>query len=261
MKDIKAVYNQKVERLREFFKGAGATRAVVALSGGIDSAVVVPLAVAALGKENVRVLMLPSKFSSDHSVNDSLQMVERLGILGEIVSIEKMYDAGMEAITPLFGLENIQLTSENMQARIRCTLTMALCNATGALMLNTSNRSEILVGYGTLYGDTSGAVAVIGNLYKDEVYALARYINEVQGEVIPVNIIDKAPSAELAEGQRDSDSLPEYPILDPVLRALKDEGLSAEQVAERGFDIEVVRRVESLCARSAFKAKQLPPLL
>ncbi len=261
MKDIKEIYEEKVAKLGEFFAGCGCKKAVVALSGGIDSAVVVPLAVAALGRENVRVVMLPTRYSSTGSVNDSQYMVEKLGIKGDIVSIDSIFGAALEAIEPLEGMDNKGLAAENMQARIRCMVTMAISNATGALMLNTSNRSEILVGYGTLYGDTSGAVSVIGSLYKEEVYALARYINEVQGGVIPENILTKAPSAELSEGQKDSDSLPEYHVLDPILRLMADDKLSIEEIVAKGYDKATVEKVFALSARNSFKLKQLPPLL
>lgn len=261
MRDIAEIYDQKVERLRVFFGSCRCVRAVIALSGGIDSAVVVPLAVAALGRDNVRVVMLPSRYSSVHSVDDSLAMCERLAIKGDVISIDDIFSSALQSVEPLFDVDNCGVATENMQSRIRCMLTMALANATGSMMLNTSNRAEILVGYGTLYGDTSGAVAVIGDLYKDEVYALAHHINRVQGDVIPINIIDKAPSAELRPDQKDSDSLPDYLILDPVLRLLADEKLSVEQVIERGYDSEVVQRIDHLCRSNAFKAKQLPPLL
>lgn len=258
---MKEIYETKVAKLKEFFAKSGAKKAVIALSGGIDSAVVTPLAVAALGAENVRVVLLPTRYSSAHSVADSLKMVENLGIKGDTVSIDDIFGAALTAIEPLEGLENRGLAAENMQARIRCMVTMAISNATGALMLNTSNRSEILVGYGTLYGDTSGAVSVIGDLYKEEVYSLARYINEVQGDVIPENILTKAPSAELRDGQKDSDSLPEYPILDPILRAMADDKLTTDEIVALGYDRPTVERVFALSKASAFKLLQLPPLL
>lgn len=261
MRDIAEIYRSKVEKLTAFFESCGCQKAVIALSGGIDSAVVVPLAVAALGRDSVRVVMLPSRYSSAHSVDDSLAMCERLAIKGDVVSIDEIFGSALQSVEPLFDVDNCGVATENMQSRIRCMLTMALVNATGSLMLNTSNRTEILVGYGTLYGDTSGAIAVIGDLYKDEVYALARHINVVLGDVIPLNIIDKAPSAELRHDQKDSDSLPDYQILDPILRLLYDDKLSAEQVIGLGFDSDIVLRVEHLCRSNAFKQKQLPPLL
>lgn len=261
MRNAKQIYEEKISRLRNFFAACGASRAVVALSGGIDSAVVVALAVEALGTENVRVVMLPSRYSSVHSVEDSVDMAERCSIKSDIVSIEGIFAESLRAVEPLFDLGNCGVATENMQSRIRCMLTMALSNATGALMLNTSNRTEILVGYGTLYGDTGGAVGVIADLYKDEVYALARYINVVQGDVIPLNIIDKVPSAELRDNQKDSDSLPEYDVLDPILRLYVDECKPIGEIVGQGFDRATVERVAKLNRSSAFKRLQLPPSL
>ena len=261
MKNIESVYTEKVEKLKDFFANCGCSKAVIALSGGIDSAVVTPLAVAALGADNVRVVMLPTRYSSTHSVEDSRAMCSKLGIRGDIVSIDGIFQSSLDAVSPIFDINDCGVATENMQARIRCMVTMALANATGALMLNTSNRSEILVGYGTLYGDTSGAVSVIGDLYKDEVYALARYINKVQGDVIPQNIITKAPSAELHHGQKDSDSLPEYSELDPILRLLYDDKCSVEDIVNKGFERSVVERVVQLGKANSFKLLQLPPLL
>lgn len=261
MRDSELIYNEKIGRLRLFFNHCGAQRAVIALSGGIDSAVVVALAVEALGAGNVRVLMLPSRYSSAHSVDDSLQMAHRCSIRGDVASIEQIFGAGLQAVEPLFDLDNAELAVENMQSRIRCMLTMAVANATNALMLNTSNRTEILVGYGTLYGDTGGAVGVIADLYKDEVYALARHINKVQGNTIPLNIIEKIPSAELRDNQKDSDSLPEYDLLDPILRLLIDQNCTVGQIVELGYPREVVERVVQLNTSSAFKRLQLPPVL
>ncbi len=258
---MREVYDRKIGQLQRFFAAAGCQKAVVALSGGIDSAVVVPLAVAALGCENVRVVMLPTRYSSEGSVADSMQMVHSLGIRGDVINIDGIFQAGIDALTGVVGLESEGLAMQNMQSRIRCMATMAVSNATGALMLNTSNRSEILVGYGTLYGDTSGAVAVIGDLYKDDVYALARTINEVQGGVIPESILEKAPSAELRDDQKDSDSLPPYEVLDPVLRMLEDEGKSPEDVVAAGFSVDTVQQILGLCRANAFKRLQLPPLL
>lgn len=255
------IYDSLVSQLRHYFGEHGFSQAIVALSGGIDSAVVVALAVRALGAENVRVVMLPSRYSSPHSVDDSVDMATRCGIRGDIVEIEPIFQAALSQLEkPLEGIVS-GLAHENLQSRIRMLLTMAISNATGALMLNTSNKSEIMVGYGTLYGDTSGAVGVIADLYKRDVYALSRYINEVQGEVIPRNIIDKAPSAELRPDQFDSDSLPPYEVLDAVLFELVDRGLAVDDVVAKGFDRVVVERIYGLWVGSAFKRAQLPPPL
>lgn len=257
---IEHVYTKLTEKLKQFFVDARAEKAIVALSGGIDSAVVVALAVGALGAKNVRVVLLPSPFSSDHSIDDSIEMAIRCGVQHDTIHIGGMYELGLGKIREILPEADLGLTSENMQSRLRCVLTMALSNATGALMLNTSNRSEILVGYGTLYGDTSGAVGVIASLYKGEVYDLARYINSVCGDIIPQNIIDKAPSAELRDGQLDSHSLPDYPVLDSILHRLVDLGESPERIS-RDYSLEIVSRIVSLYEGSAFKRKQLPPML
>lgn len=254
------VFKDLTGKLRQFFVEAHATRAIIALSGGIDSALVVALAVEALGADNVRVVMLPSPFSSDHSVADSVDMAQRLTLKYDIIKIDELYDTALAKIAHILPDQDLALTSENVQSRLRCVLTMAISNATGALMLNTSNRSEIMVGYGTLYGDTSGAVGVIASLYKTEVYQLARYINTIRGEVIPVNIIEKAPSAELRADQLDSHSLPEYDVLDPILIRLVDERQSVEQIAEH-YPRQIVERVASLYRGSSFKRLQLPPVL
>ncbi|MEG0601455.1 MAG: NAD(+) synthase [Mucinivorans sp.] len=253
-------FEELTSRLKQFFVDAHSTQAIVALSGGIDSALVVALAVEALGADNVRVILLPSPFSSSHSVDDSLAMAKALGLHYDLVPIGGVYQEALKELKRILPDSDLGLACENIQSRIRCALTMGVSNATGALMLNTSNRSEILVGYGTLYGDTSGAVGVIASLYKGEVYELSRYINSVRGEVIPQNIIDKAPSAELREGQLDSDSLPDYAVLDPVLRAMVDRGESQTELEKR-YPKAIVERVAALYGASAFKRMQLPPAL
>lgn len=258
---MKNIYEQLVGGIRDYFEGHGFARAVVALSGGIDSAVVVALAVKALGADNVRVLLLPSGVSSGHSVDDSVDMARRAAIRYDILKIEGLYDSAIEILNPIFEGTPVGLAEENLQSRLRMVLTMAVCNKTGALMLNTSNKSEVMVGYGTLYGDTSGAIGVIADLYKTQVYQLAEYINIVQGDIIPRNIIEKAPSAELREGQFDTDSLPEYHILDAILVELVDNNLAVDEIVSLGFDRQTVERVEKLWRCSEFKRKQLPPAL
>lgn len=258
---MKLVYENLRDGLKNYFVKHGFKEAVIALSGGIDSAVVVAVAVAALGKENVRVLLLPSRFSSLGSVDHSVEMAKRVGVRCDLISIEPIFEAALDSLKGVFEGTQSGLAEENMQSRIRMLLTMSVANKFDSLMLNTSNRTESLVGYGTLYGDTCGAVSVIGSLYKDEVYALARHINEEHGEIIPVEIIDKVPSAELREDQKDSDSLPDYSVLDDILRMMVDCGETAETIIERGFDRDDVERVERLWRGSAFKRAQFPPIL
>lgn len=254
-------YNNLKNGLKKYFADNGFSQSVIALSGGIDSAVVVAIAAAALGKENVRVLLLPSRFSSTGSVDDSVEMAKRLGLRYDIISIEPAFESALGSLEGVFKGTESGLAEENMQSRLRMMFTMAVANKFGALMLNTSNRTEIMVGYGTLYGDTCGAISVIGSLYKDEVYALARYINETEGDVIPNEIIEKVPSAELREGQKDSDSLPEYDVLDAVLRLMVDNNMSVDEIVDKGYDRGDVERIERLNSASAFKRSQFPPVL
>ncbi len=247
--------------IRDYFAKTASHQAVVALSGGLDSAVVVALAAVALGPEHVRVLLLPSPYSSAHSVDDSLELVRRLGIRSDLLPITPIFEAALQSLAPIFAEADCALAEENLQSRIRGLLTMALSNAHGGLMLNTSNKSEIAVGYGTLYGDTSGALSVLGDLYKTEVYALADHINVRYGNPIPANILAKAPSAELRPGQQDSDSLPPYPELDRLLYGLIEQGLSPRELIDRGEEPSTVERVARLLKRAEFKRRQLPPAL
>ncbi len=258
---MKEIHDRLVSGIKDYFTKSGFEKTVIALSGGIDSAVVVALAVEALGKNNVRVLLLPSQYSSLHSVEDSLEMAARCGIEHNILQIEPLYKTAIATLEPIFEGTPSGLAEENIQARLRMVLTMAVCNKQNALMLNTSNRSEIMVGYGTLYGDTSGAISVIGSLYKTEVYELAHYINEYHGNLIPQNIIDKAPSAELRPDQKDSDSLPDYDVLDRILIKMVDGGLTKAEIIASGEDATMVERVEKLWRQSSHKRGQLPPVI
>lgn len=258
-----------VSGIRDYFAKSGVADACVALSGGLDSAVVLALAVEALGPEHLRVLMLPSEYSTGHSVSDSEEMIRRLGVKSDLVSIAPAFDTVIDSLAPVWidaPGHGISLAEENIQARIRCVMTMALSNSHNALMLNTSNKSEAAVGYGTLYGDTSGALSVIGDLYKTEVYELANYLNQSavgEGKTppIPQNIIDKAPSAELRHDQKDSDALPDYPVLDAILYRLVELGRSSADVVAEGYDDEVVGKVCRLLLAGDFKRYQLPPVL
>ena len=259
--------------VRDYLAKTGVREACVAMSGGIDSALVLALAVEALGAERVKTIMLPSQYSTDHSVADSEEMIRRVGLPPEhawLVPIAGTFDAARAALQPVLQSARDEksrgLAEENMQARIRLMMTMALSNSHGSLMLNTSNKSEAAVGYGTLYGDTSGALSVIGDLYKGEVYALSRRINEraeEQGRVAPIpeHILTKAPSAELRPGQQDSDSLPDYPTLDAILVRLVEGGMSSAEVVAEGFDAATVERVCRLLLGGDFKRYQLPPAL
>ncbi|HIW97851.1 MAG TPA: NAD+ synthase [Candidatus Tidjanibacter gallistercoris] len=247
--------------LGDFFRKNGYTRACLGLSGGIDSAVVAALAVEVLGAENVRVLLMPSQFSSDHSVEDAMQMVRTLGMQYDVVPITDIYRGVVGAMAPVFGEHTeFGVTEENIQARIRGVLLMALSNKFGHILLNTSNKSELALGWGTLYGDHTGMLSVIGDVYKSEVFDIARYINRDR-EIIPENILLKAPSAELRPEQKDTDYLPPYDITDSVIYRMIEEGQSREEIINAGFDAEVVRKIYAMILKNEQKRRQFCPTL
>ncbi|MEG0890704.1 MAG: NAD(+) synthase [Bacteroidales bacterium] len=257
---IENVYIAIVNGLRNFFAKANMKKAVIGLSGGIDSAVVAAITVDALGKENVHGFMMPSEFSTLHSIQDAVDLAENLGIQYNVVPISAIYNKFIRELAPVFGPENKwNVAEENLQARIRGTLLMAYSNKFNALLLNTSNKSELSTGYGTLYGDLAGAAMVIADLYKCEVYELADYINR-DNIIIPISTITKAPSAELREGQKDSDSLPDYSVLDPLLYALNEEGKSYDKLLLEGFDNDTLNKIIKLRRGAAFKVSQIPPI-
>ncbi|MBK9487699.1 MAG: NAD+ synthase [Haliscomenobacter sp.] len=246
--------------IRDYFGKLGLKKAILGLSGGIDSAVTVVLAARALGADNVRVLLMPSQYSSDHSVNDARKLAETLGVQYDLIAVEPMYQAYMETLKPHFWGFPFNITEENLQARIRGMLLMAFSNKFGHILLNTSNKSEMAVGYGTLYGDMCGGLSVLGDVYKTEVYELAHYINK-DAEVIPENSITKPPSAELRPDQKDSDSLPDYDILDAVLYNYIERHQGPKELIEMGFDDALVRRVLRLVNINEFKRHQTAPVL
>lgn len=258
--NIADVHNTLVEGLRNFVHSIGAKKVVLGLSGGIDSAVVAALAVEALGNENVHGILMPSDFSTVHSVQDAVDLADNLEMSYNIVPIADIWNRFMKELAPVFGPDNKwNVAEENLQARIRGTILMAYSNKFGALLINTSNKSELSTGYGTLYGDLAGAAMLIADLYKCEVYELADYINR-NGIKIPVSTITKAPSAELREGQKDSDSLPDYSLLDPTLYALQEGGKTPEELIAQGADKEIVEKIVKLKRGSAFKFAQIPPI-
>ncbi len=246
--------------LRDYFGKLGLKQAIVGLSGGIDSAVTAALAARALGPENVRGVLMPSPFSTGHSVEDAQKLAENLGIRYDMVPIHTAYDAYLQLLEPHFAGRPFDIAEENLQARIRGAILMAFSNKFGPILLNTSNKSEAAVGYGTLYGDMCGGLSVIGDLYKTEVYALAEYINK-DGEVIPRNSINKPPSAELRPNQKDSDSLPDYDILDKILYQYIEGRQSPQDIIAMGFDEALVRRVLRMVNINEFKRHQTPPIL
>ncbi len=254
------VHQALVTGIRDFFEKGGLKRAVIGLSGGIDSAVVLALAAEALGPSNTLALLMPSVYSSVHSVTDAVEMAEKMGVPHHIVSIEEARQVLEKTVEPFFGDKAPDITEENIQARLRALILMAFANKLGYMVLNTSNKSEAATGYGTLYGDMIGGLSVLGDLYKTEVYPLAREIN-THRDIIPSAIISKPPSAELRPDQLDTDSLPPYGLLDPILFRYIDMERSAEQIMEEGFDRDLVEKVIRLIRTSEFKRRQSPPVL
>ncbi|KXU33985.1 hypothetical protein AXK12_08075 [Cephaloticoccus capnophilus] len=254
------LYAALVSGIRDYAQQNGFKRILVALSGGIDSALVAALAVEALGAENVMTVSLPSRHSSQHSRDDARDLAANLGVRFETIEIAAPVAAVESALAPLFVGLAPDLTEENIQARMRGLLMMALSNKFGSLLLSTGNKSEALVGYCTLYGDMCGGLAPIVALYKTEVYALSRWINR-EREIIPQSTLDKPPSAELRPDQKDQDSLPPYDTLDEILRQLFDAGLSPDKVVSESFDKKTVEDVAQKLARSAFKRAQAAPAL
>jgi NAD+ synthase (glutamine-hydrolysing) len=257
---IQLIHDALVIGIKDYFQKMGLRRAILGLSGGIDSAVVAVLAARALGAENVRCILMPSQFSSDHSVQDARQLAQNLNIQYDLIQIEPVYEAYMKTLQPHFVATPFNLTEENLQARIRGMLLMAMSNKFGNILLNTSNKSEMAVGYGTLYGDMCGGISVIGDVYKTDVYKLARYMNH-DSEVIPEHILVKAPSAELRPNQKDSDSLPDYDVLDEVLYQYIELRKSPNELISQGFHAALVQRILRLVNINEFKREQTAPVL
>lgn len=249
-----------VTGIRDYFGKLGLKKAILGLSGGIDSALTAVLAVRALGAQNVWGVLMPSEYSTGHSVTDAKDLAVNLGIRHDIVPIRSVFDVYEGLLNPLFEGKQADVTEENIQARIRGMILMALSNKFGHILLNTSNKSEFAVGYGTLYGDMCGGLAVLGDVYKTEIYKLAAYVNK-DGEVIPLNSICKPPSAELRPGQKDSDSLPEYDTLDPVLFQYIENRIGPAELMEMGFDPAMVNRILRLVNINEFKRFQAPPVI
>ncbi len=254
------IHDALVEGVRNYFNKLGFKKAILGLSGGIDSAVTLVIAVKALGAENVRSILLPSQFSSDHSIEDSIELCKKLGSEYDIVPISASNQAMTDTMAPYFKDLPFNIAEENIQARLRAVILMAFSNKFGYILLNTSNKSEAAVGYGTLYGDMCGGLSVIGDVYKTEVYDLARYMNKDR-EVLPVNIIEKAPSAELRPDQKDSDSLPDYEILDEILNLYIEHRLSPREIQDRGHDPQLIARILKLVNMSEWKRYQTAPML
>lgn len=257
---IRLIHDALVLGIRDYFQKLGLKKAILGLSGGIDSALTAALAVRALGATNVRGVLMPSQFSSEHSVNDAVHLARNLGMEYDLLPIGTLYNGYLKELEPHFAGKPFDVTEENLQARVRGTLLMAFSNKFGHILLNTSNKSEMAVGYGTLYGDMCGGLAVLGDVYKTQIYELAAYINREE-EIIPINTIQKPPSAELRPGQKDSDSLPDYDLLDKVLFEYIEQRQGPAELIEMGFDEKLVRRILRLVNLNEFKRHQAAPVL
>jgi NAD+ synthase (glutamine-hydrolysing) len=257
---IPLIHDALVVGLLNYFRKLGFSKAIMGLSGGIDSAVTAALTVAALGPEQVHGLVLPSPFSSEHSVSDAVQLAENLGMSYDIIPIETLYQSTLGTLSPYFGDLPFSLAEENLQARLRGLLLMAFSNKFGHILLNTTNKSEMAVGYGTLYGDLCGGLSVLGDVYKGEVYDLAAYINR-EGEKIPLNSLLKPPSAELRPDQKDSDSLPDYAVLDKILYAYIEQRMGPQQIIGLGYEEGLVRKILRMVNSNEFKRYQTAPVL
>ena len=258
---IVLIYNALVLGIRDYFQKNNLKTAVLGLSGGIDSALVLALAAEALGSKNVYALVLPSRYTSEESLRDATEIATNLGCPHETISIEPGITAAYESLSKVFEGKKVDITEENIQSRMRSLLLMAMSNKMGHLLLNTSNKSELSTGYGTLYGDMSGALSVIGDLYKTQVYELANYINKIKPNRIPSNIISRPPTAELKPDQKDTDSLPEYNILDKILYQYIELERSPIDIKVDGASHELVKKITNMVNRNEYKRLQAPPIL
>ena len=258
--NISQVKQALILGIRDYFQKMGFKKAILGSSGGIDSAVVLALAVEALGKENVTAILMPSEFSSAHSVDDAKLLSERLGNPYHILPIKDIFSSFKETLHPLFKDTPFGIAEENIQSRTRGNLLMAVANKYGYVLLNTSNKSELATGYGTLYGDMAGGLSVLGDLYKTQVYALAKFIN-LNNEIIPQNIIVKEPSAELRPNQKDSDSLPSYDILDRILYMYIERRKGPNDIINCGFDEALVKKTLKMVNSNEYKRNQFCPII
>lgn len=258
--NIAQVYDALIMGIRDYFSKMGFSKAILGSSGGIDSAVTLAIACDALGAENVRAILMPSPYSTDHSVNDAIELSKNLGNPYDIIRIDEVFSAFTKTLDPVFNGLPFSLAEENIQSRTRGNLLMAIANKFGYILLNTSNKSELATGYGTLYGDMAGGLGVLGDCYKLQVYALANYINR-EKEIIPENIISKAPSAELRPNQKDSDSLPDYSLLDQVLYQYIEKRMGPGEIKAMGYDTALVDRTLKMVNNNEYKRNQFCPII
>lgn len=258
--NIREIHDALLLGIRDYFQKMGFQKAILGSSGGIDSAVTLALACKALGSENVRAISLPSGYSSSHSVTDAELLSKKLNNPYDILSIQSVYESFLATLKPVFKDLPFSIAEENIQSRSRGNLLMAIANKFGYILLNTSNKSELSTGYGTLYGDMAGGLSVIGDVYKMQVYALANFINQEE-EIIPISILNKAPSAELRPDQKDSDSLPEYELLDKILYLYIEKRKGPREIIAMGMDEKLVDRVLKLVNTSEYKRNQFCPII
>ena len=258
--NIDQVYKALVLGVKDYFNKMGFKRAILGSSGGIDSAVTLAIACDALGKENVHAILMPSPYSTEHSVDDAVQLSKNLNNPYDIIPIKDVYETFLSTLKPIFKDLPFSLAEENIQSRSRGNILMAIANKIGYVLLNTSNKSELATGYGTLYGDMAGGLGVLGDCYKMQVYALANYINRNE-KIIPQNIIDKAPSAELRPDQKDSDSLPDYSTLDQILYQYIEKRADPSVIKSLGFDAALVDRTLKMVNNNEYKRNQFCPII
>ena len=258
--NINQIYDALVLGIKDYFNKMGFTKAILGSSGGIDSAVTLALACEALGKDNVRAILMPSPYSTEHSVYDAVELSKNLDNPYDIIKIADVYESFLSTLKPVFKDLPFSVAEENIQSRSRGNILMAIANKFGYVLLNTSNKSELATGYGTLYGDMAGGLGVLGDCYKMQVYALAKYINRNK-EIIPNNIIDKAPSAELRPNQKDSDSLPDYSILDKILYQYIERRQGPAEIKAQGFDTALVDRTLKMVNNNEYKRNQFCPII
>jgi len=258
--NIQQVHDAIVMGIKDYFNKMGFSKAIIGSSGGIDSAVTIALACTALGAENVRAVLMPSQYSTGHSVSDAELLSKNIGNPYDILPIKNIYDSFLKELKPIFKDLPFSVAEENIQSRSRGNLLMAIANKFGYILLNTSNKSELATGYGTLYGDMAGGIGVLGDCYKLQVYALAKYINR-NTAIIPENIITKAPSAELRPGQKDADSLPDYAILDKILYQYIERTQGPKEIKAQGFDSALVDRVLKMVNLNEYKRNQFCPII